>query len=347
MRKNNRVVKEIGSEFWDVPISSKINNVFRDYFQWFISGRSALQSIIKDLKNCRSVAMPSWCCDSILQPFIKAGIRIVFYPVYWEDCLIQEYNFNCDALLVMDYFGYTGLNLDLHGYQGAVIRDITHSLFSTTYSDADYFFGSLRKWCGVWTGGYAWAKDGHKLLVCDSSINDYVAFRRNAMIKKSEYIGGKRTDKNYLEIYEQAEKYLETVGIASADERDIKLALKMDIEGVTKQRRANAEVLRTAFKDYLVFKDLNDSDCPMFVPIFVPNGKRDALRQYLVENDIYCPIHWSITNYHMLDKKSLSLYENTLSLVCDQRYSVKDMYQIVETINSFWKGMQQCSKYTQ
>ena len=30
-------------------------------------------------------------------------------------------------------------------------------------ADADYYFGSLRKWAGFWTGGFAFAKEGRKL----------------------------------------------------------------------------------------------------------------------------------------------------------------------------------------
>ena len=75
----------------------------------------------------------------------------------------------------------------------------------------------------------------------------------------------------------------------------------------------------------------------MFVPVLVPDGKRDALRQYLMQNEIYCPIHWPISDLHRLDKRTGQIYENELSLVCDQRYSQEDMYHMVTLINRFWK----------
>ena len=68
---------EIGSEFWNSPIGNKENEIFPDSTQWFLSGRGALQSIIKELKNCRSAALPSWCCDSMVKPFIDAGIKVL------------------------------------------------------------------------------------------------------------------------------------------------------------------------------------------------------------------------------------------------------------------------------
>ena len=167
---------EIGSEFWDAPICDCKNDLFPISTQWYISGRSALNAIVSEIvhKGCRNIAMPSWCCESMFIPFVNAGIEVFFYPVYFKDGLVQKYNFMCDALFLMDYFGYSSTPPDLSGYKGIVIRDVTHSLFSKRYSDADYYFGSLRKWCGVWTGGYAWVKDGHSLNIEKTDDNRYI-----------------------------------------------------------------------------------------------------------------------------------------------------------------------------
>ena len=71
-------MKEIGSEFWDVPVTEIENNIFPKSTQWFLSGRSALQAIINDIKECHTVAMPSWCCDSMVKPFVDAGYTVRF-----------------------------------------------------------------------------------------------------------------------------------------------------------------------------------------------------------------------------------------------------------------------------
>lgn len=338
---------EIGSEFWDVPTKENRNCFFPKSTQWFLSGRSALQAIIKELKkNTCSVAMPSWCCDSMVKPFTEAGIDIYFYPTYWQkqDGFVKRINLDCDVLFLMDYFGYTSQVSDLSSYAGVIVRDVTQSIFSFPYSDADYYFGSLRKWCGMWTGGYAWTRDGHILATGQSDDFGYVTLRKEAMQLKNAYISGyvdnngnKVTDKLYLNIYNAAEESLENAGIAPAEKRDVWMAQRLDVEFIKSRRRANAKILRAAFSDCLIFSDLKDTDCPMFVPIFVPDGKRDRLRQYLINNDIYCPIHWPISKYHRLNEKERCLYTNELSLVCDQRYTEEDMYRIVGTIEKFWK----------
>ena len=359
-------MREIGSEFWEVPQSKGQiyldNSIFPESTQWFLSGRSALQAIVRELKikhktalgDCHTVAMPSWCCDSMVKPFVDVGIKVRFYPVYLDKYdLIQDIRYDCDVLFLMDYFGYTGPAPDLTGYSGVVIRDVTHSIFSTVYSDADYYFGSLRKWCGVWTGGYAWARNGHKIS-CESTSDDlgYIALREKAMQLKSDYIKGvDGISKSYLRIFNEAETVLENVGIVGAADRDIKVALKLDVDFIRNQRRKNAEILRQVFSDWLIFHEMKASDCPMFVPIIVPVGKRNELRQHLINNAIYCPVHWPMSKYHTgeyngacdkhkMDGRSEKVYVNELSLVCDQRYTAEDMSRMVNAIKGFMKEVQ-------
>lgn len=333
-----KIVREIGSEFWDAPVCGEDNSLFPESTQWFLSGRSALQAIVQQLGEAESVSLPSWCCDSMIKPFIDAGLSIDFYPVVAENGeLVQEVNTDADVLFLMDYFGYSAPSPNLKNYNGVVIHDVTHSLFSSICSEADHHFGSLRKWCGVWTGGFAWARDGHGVEMGCQSGSEYIALRKRAMEEKSEYITGRRTDKDYLKIFDAAEDSLETVGVAPATDRDVELAQRLDVETIKTKRRANAEVLRTAFPDWLIFSKLAPRDTPMFVPVLVPDGKRDALRRYLIKNDIFCPIHWPVSDYHKLNARTINIYQNELSLVCDQRYTEDDMNRMVETINAFWK----------
>ena len=326
---------EIGSEFWDVPTGGA-NTFFPESTQWYLAGRSALQAIIKELKDCHTVAMPSWCCDSMVKPFVDAGYDIHFYPVNLNKGLAREIDLNSDVLFLIDYFGYTTPAPDLSGYMGVVIRDVTHSIFSTAYSDSDYYFGSLRKWCGIWTGGYAWTKDGHALLMEENGDFRYTSLREKAMQLKDSYIHGRCvTDKGYLALFDQAEETLEKIGIAPAAERDVMLARQLDAAFIRTRRKANAEVLTEAFHEWLIFPEMKPTDCPMFVPIVVPEGRRNALRRFLIKNDVYCPIHWPVSEYHKLDEKEQFLYDNELSLVCDQRYTEDDMRRMVRMIEDF------------
>ena len=187
-----------------------------------------------------------------------------------------------------------------------------------------------------------WAKDGHNLPVENSDDYGYTFLREKAMQLKNSYINGtvdkqgnSVPDKGYLKLFNAAENALEGIGIAPAAERDIFLAEQLDVEFIKKRHRANAEILRTAFPEWLMFPEMSATDCPMFVPVLVPDGKRDDLRRHLIINNIYCPIHWPVSKYHQLDERTEMIYRNELSLVCDQRYTEEDMNRIVETVKAF------------
>ena len=323
---------EIGSEFWDVPIKEVNNNLFNKDTAWFLSGRSALRAIIQEVKKNKDVssaAIPSWCCDSMITPFLLENLTVTFYPTFAPDDVKQEIASRCDITLAMDYFGYQS-NTEFS--EGIVIRDLTHSVFSNNHHDASYYFGSLRKWCGFYTGGFAVGIDG-----VEGTSDEYVALRQEAMQKKNDYINGKNNNKEYLNIFNNAEELLDSCEIASAAERDIELANQLDVDFVVNRRRSNAAILLDAFADIAVFEEIRPLDCPLFVPIRVRN--RDELRKLLIGHEIYCPVHWPLTELHAINEDDKRIYQDELSLVCDQRYSEKDMYRIVEEVK---RGLSLC-----
>lgn len=334
--------KEIGSEFWDIPIGMEENQKFSDHMKWFISGRSALNYIISDIKNKQEITtagLPSWCCDSMIIPFIQAGIKVQFYPVWVEKekGLVQDISgvIGCDCLLVMDYFGYAR-TIDYSMFSGVLIRDVTHSIFTTEYKDAEYYFGSLRKWAGFWTGGFAWSSQWSQRMVVSEVDEYYVSLRKQAMQEKKQYMEGQLEKKSFLNIFSEAEQYLEEKSvIRNGHIRDIECVKYLDISKLKEVRRNNVRQLLEMVEDYAMFPTLKEEDCPLFVPILVPRGKRNELRAYLIQQEIYCPIHWLITKWHQLTNQTRKLYEEELSIVCDQRYTEKDMERVGYAIQKF------------
>lgn len=338
------MTKEIGSEYWDIPLSPiEKNNLFPDNAGWFLSGRAALSFVIGDIQARRpfhSVAMPSWCCHTMIEPFVQHGISVRFYPVYpdADGRLAQDMSVwaDCDALLVMDYFGCSRQE-NITGFPGIIIRDATHSLFAGVPDDADYVFGSLRKWAGFWTGGYAWRRNGgFASLPPEETDVRYIALRRRAMEEKRQYISGERADKGYLSIFGQAEDLLDRAAHKGAAERDVDAALKLDTEYLRARRRENAAFLLEKLGHMALFPKLREEDCPLFVPILVPDGKRDALRRHLIEREIYCPVHWPVSDLHQLNSQTRRVYDEGLSLVCDQRYTVGDMERLCAAVLDFF-----------
>ena len=82
------MLKEIGSEFWKVELSNKINLSFDNQSNFMLSGRTALDFLIRDIKAQKSfkkVYMPSYCCYSMIEPFLRHGVDVIFYDVLIND----------------------------------------------------------------------------------------------------------------------------------------------------------------------------------------------------------------------------------------------------------------------
>ena len=340
-------MKEIGSEFWgqaDVTSIQKTQDE-ENNIACLLSGRTALDFIIQDIKAERSfqeVMLPSYCCESMIEPFIKNDIRVNFYKVgfNYANCDFQE---NCDAILLLDYFGYEDKKIEriaqsMNAEGKVIIYDATHKLNGHLEVEkyANYSFCSYRKW---FYSNYAIAvKHKGQFLVPKPSLmyDKYLALRNRAAKLKFQYMEGTTVNKNeFLALYGEAETLLEKdyvgyMGIPS----------QIDIKSLVQIRRGNARYLIEELKEIAELKlwrnSINENDVPLFVPVFLNIEMRDLLRNHLLKNDIYCPTHWPISDLHMIDKDKESIYLKELSLVCDQRYQLEDMEREVAVIKRFF-----------
>lgn len=82
------------------------------------------------------------------------------------------------------------------------------------------------------------------------------------------------------------------------------------------------------------YKKIQDNEIPLFVPLIIRKDLRTELRQFLINNKVYLPIHWPVSDMHLLDEKSSALYDSELSCVCDQRYD-SELDVIPELIGRF------------
>lgn len=346
------MIKEIGSEFWRAEVKQWSTPITDKQHQFLLTGRTALDYIIQDAKiskKINTVYMPSYCCHTMIQPFFDNGIAVEFYNVSIECGKYTyeiDFNANCDTVLIMQYFGYYNKTVGqiikkLKEYGKTIIEDATHSWFlDSPYSqNSDYVFASFRKWTGVACGAVAIKQQGEFAIQVPSSTNHkYIELRKQAANLKKQFIekgiGEKET---FLKVFKQAECLLES------DYQNYNMP--MNVEDIIK--RFNIDIIRNNRKRNAVYliEGLNNQcgievisqtgkDAPLFVPIIVHSGKRDKLQKHLINNDIYCPVHWPLSWQHSTEIKYL--YDRSLSLVCDQRYTLSDMERIIEVVNAFY-----------
>lgn len=344
---------EIGSEYWLEDKQNSKDSV--SYFQFgidnrfLLSGRIAIGYVLDDILNTRKinkVYFPSYCCSSMLQPFYDRGIKVDFYSVDYTTKL--EYNIDlnceCDIFFAMSYFGFSSTNMDSYianfKQRGIiVIEDITHRLLCNEAfcKEADYLVASLRKWFPLISGGLAVClNDKFGINESEETNNTYVKARKEAMLKKRDYIVSKKDNKKeFLEQYNLANKMLENTSVNfKIDKESYNILNALDINKIKITRIKNAKIIYEALKNEnysILVNELTNNDCPLFVPIILK--KRDALRKYLIDKGIYCPAHWPLPN----GIKSSNIFEEELSLICDQRYNTKDIETYISIILKFLK----------
>lgn len=311
-------------------------------------GRTAIDLVLCDILAVRPVShvyMPSYCCDSMIAPFLERGIRVSFYPVIFRKGLRVEAdrNVDCDIFFSMNYFGpalpeQEQLLQHFRAKGAVIVEDLTHSLFSGSacHRCVDYAVASLRKWVESPAGGIAVKFNGSFLVKAeDAPPENALAIRMDAMREKHDYLMGKPVDKaSFLEKYALFNTSLEQNYQGKDMDRFTKGFLgNYDFSHMIEKRRENAARLWQQLQHLpgitLLVPPHRDA-CPLFVPILVADGKRDALHQALVQQQIYCPRHWPVPEH-----AESNIYEQELSLICDQRYSCADMDRILFCIQNF------------
>ena len=338
---------EIGSEFCNADPVGRAK-------KFFISGRTALDYIIRDILNeydIKSALLPSYCCHTMIEPFLKNGIKVRFYDVYFDECTglsadIPE-PYENEIFYFMRYFGYK----KIHGVCAEQIRknwdfiieDKTHSwLLPEKESISDYSFASYRKWFGVSGIALAEKMSGNFSAPLTYKNNAcYCELREKAANLKKEFISGNPVDKNeFLHKFNEAENMLEKDYEDYAPTiQAFNQLLSIDTDALKEKRRANASVLLERLNKTdgirLLFNDIETNDVPLFVPVLLQTERND-LRRFLTENKIYCPVHWPLSFLHEgISERAKTIYGQELSLVCDQRYSEEDMLKIAVKIKEF------------
>ena len=353
---------EIGSEFWKfdgnlIKDNSKFWNLGKDT-KFVLSGRTAIFYVLKNIlkhKKIRKVYMPSYSCYSMTQAFKDLEIEVEYYDVYFNEAF--KYNIDLendsDIFFAMNYFGYSDTNMESYIKKfkekgKIVIEDITHSILSKKrYSEySDFLIASLRKWFPISSGAIAVnMKEIFNLELSENTNEALISLKISAMENKKNYIN--KYEKNnlldsqknkdiFLKQYSESNKILEKdYQNYKIDENSYKILMGIDIEEIIIKRRKNIkliyEKLSKNIKIKFLVNNFKEDDCLLFVPIILNHKIRDDLRKFLIENKIYLPIHWP------LEEKINNIFDKELSLICDQRYSKKQIEEYIEIILKYLK----------
>ena len=326
---------EIGSEFW---IEREPERFFTESDGVYcLSGRTAIDLILQNIlqkRKVRSVAMPAWCCDSMLVPFEKHGVDVRFYDLGFTD--FTDFT---DIFYLTNYFGYKNTipveTVSKIKDQGRIILyDRTHSFLMDDgdYCEvADYNFASIRKWMGVVGGAVVKGIEKPVLKDCMYASVKKIAMRDKFLylmgegsIQKGEFLAAFREFGHRLAL--DYENY-------AMDALSYTLYKQADLKKMKRQRRENAAYIHKYLKNVKFVYELTSDAVPLFVPIlFESREQRDQMRKLLIAEQLYCPIHWPKPAEIPADFNVNEIYDCELSLLCDQRYNLTDMKKQIDTI---------------
>lgn len=317
------------------------------------SGRNALNYFLNNVyEGEKKVFLPSYTCDTCINPFVEHNFDVSYY------LLNQDLTPNVDSffnlfqnsssggiIYLQSYFGFDTLkslrkNINEKADDFTFIEDITHSwLSSFSKTNSEYFICSFRKWLEIPDGGAIFSnfdlkENMYAFPENEVEVNDY----KEASIKKQMWLSGNPTiTKN--DFYPLFKK----TASAFSDQKLYKISnfSRLIIENtnfdIIKEKRVNnCKYLIEHINNpnvVKIFDCVSNDEIPLYYPVYIKDDKRKDFQNYLMSNDIYCPIHWPKSE--LVKSFNCEIYDNILSLVCDQRYGLDDMKRMVDVINEY------------
>ena len=361
------MLSEVGSNFWISPeetVAKKTANLSTSKFGcfgsdsvWFSTGRSATLYVLDTIEQRKQevnkvVVLPPFTCHTVIEPFLSKGYEVHTYHV-GKDLMspIDEIRSIVNAVrpgvfLFHRFFGkdtVKGIDTiipELRQKGTIVIEDCTQCLYSSfKKSEADYFVGSIRKWCGVPDGGFAVCREGvfkNKPTQMDIALQNA---KKEASDLKYEYLFEGKGDKSlFLNKYREAEDILDAQSsYYTISDLSALIQNNLDVQHLIQRRRVNYQVIESKLSECqnvkLVFEHIEEDEVPLYCPILCI--ERQKIQKTLVANRIYAPVVWPKADCcPEVDKDSEYVYEHILCIPIDQRYDEDDMERVVEVIKS-------------
>ena len=321
--------------------------------RYFMSGRCAIYYALQDvmLTDTKRVAyLPAYTCETVIGSYEKANYTIHYYDVdhnmvpIFEDNMIDKIS----VLALCGYYGFCHYDRDFVArcaQRGvSIIEDVTHSAFSLDGIDphCDYVVGSMRKWIGVPSGGFAVKKKGQFTLPILDPDMTHLDLRISSMDMKEEALKEGKLDVVQIasDRFWSAEMMLRQMFDAhGSDPRSIQIINHYPFSKMIERRRQNYQYLLDHLdpSEYYstVFPTLTKEACPSHFTIYVSD--RAALQNYLKSHDVSTTAYWPLPPSVDISQypQAQYIYNHVLSIPCDQRYGESDMQLVCDLLNQF------------
>ena len=353
----------VGGEFYyddqwktDLPSFPTEGTIFLN------GGRACLTVICDYLRDhgiCR-VLLPAYLCPTIVDTFESCGLSCDYYNVLPSFTIdthdLKHHLREKQAVYFINYFGFSPspsiLNYlsELQRAGRIVIEDNAQAGFLTNVT-GDFAFNSMRKLC-PFDGGYL--KTAHDiepyLAAYTGRENRRLPLIRQYRSQLRDYLFQDIGDRESLEaLFALSESYYARDGVVLGDEQERQQIEHLDWSAIKQVRRQNYSRLLRSIAGIgaisPIFPALQPENMPLGLPVYVSNGLRDALNDYLGENGIGLTIHWEdlVSDPRLNDNAlAVEMTRNILTLAIDQYTSPKQLEFLSQKLADFAAAVSLC-----
>ncbi|MDD5456785.1 MAG: hypothetical protein PHV30_07110 [Candidatus Margulisbacteria bacterium] len=301
------------------------------------SGRSSLRLILRSGFKDKKFLVPDFICPTIIEVLNQENVAYDFYNVGTDLTinLSSIRNKDFDAIYVIHYFGNKHTNLEQINLDNKFF--IADHVFSPHFEKpknlTDWIgFNSLRKISCIADGS---------LLRSTVSLNDslinkteapFVGLKYEAKNAKFEMLQNQdfSQDQEVFKLSQEAEDALNRqTEIYQISSRSLSLTYQF-FKNLNEEEKIRAENYSELEKILTLKCTGADTDFYSFFNLKV--NKRDELRKWLFDRQIYLPVFWP-----GVPGLTHELFPSIISIPIDSRYNINDMRRVAESILEFYK----------
>lgn len=349
-------MREYGSEHPAVILPDGYFDTFKSFGHctWIRSGREALHLVALNVKGNRQepiVLMPAYCCHSMVDPFEKAGWKVVYYRLNEDltvnlDYLAHVLTTECpQAVLTMNFYGsaFTKKAVDCIKKSNPickVIEDFSHCTFSLAgiYDpQIDYYVTSIRKSIGVSDGAVIISHTALDEKYIEVGDTEFVNYRRDCQKLKAQYVYSQRADEKnvfFPELRRQEGELDNFSGVHRISKTGEAMLKTVNGEMIAYARRENMKHLWGLLNGKVEMVhglERSFDGAPFSLPILVKN--RDEVQKNLAQKGVYAPVLWPIADVARdICPVSARMADEMLSIPIDQRYNYDDIEDIASIV---------------
>lgn len=325
-------------------LESRFNG--KNYYYTF-GGHFSLLKILDEISfdSNQHVLMPSYLCSSMLSPFKKRNIKYHFYKINERleidiDDLKSRITEKTKAVLFINYFGFpqpkkvTEFLKTLKNRGIVLIEDNVQSFFSELETVGDYIFNSFRKFLPI-DGSVIISDHELKQEKDKKTFNSYYFKKTLGQFLRYLYIRfGIDTSRYFLKLFSKAEDNYLLGDVYGFNPINKFLISKMNIPLICSMRKGNYLYFIEKLKNVALYPFLNNNVVPLGFPILIDN--RDAIRTTLREKNIFCPVHWKLSEE--IDKKEFAeswyLSEKIITIPINERINDNEKEYITKVLET-------------